>query len=51
MQYLVKFREVRLTALSLGTLGFVGWVEMNFGHGDTVAAPRLLLVVEPRVDG
>ena len=45
----VKFSEVRLTALSLGTLGFVGWVEMNFRHGDTVAAPRLLLVVEPRV--
>ena len=47
----VKFREVRLTALSLGTLGFVGGVQMNFGHGNTVAAPRLLLVVEPRVHG
>ena len=47
----VKFREVRLTALSLGTLGFVGWVQVNLRHGDTVAAPRLLLVVEPRVDG
>ena len=45
----VKFREVRLTALSLSTLGFVGWVQMNFRHGDTVAAPRLLLVVQPRV--